>query len=74
MKIFEKLQTINTLKNKVDKLMPQKDWDHAFLEKVKVEFTYNTNKIEGNTITYGQSHYYDYIFLSHIISFLPGWT
>ncbi|MHA4811041.1 Fic family protein [Flavitalea flava] len=55
MKIFENLKTINTLKNKVDELMAQKNWDDAFLEKVKVEFTYNTNKIEGNTITYGQT-------------------
>ncbi|NII29279.1 Fic family protein [Pseudoflavitalea sp. X16] len=55
MNIAEKLKLINTLKGQVDKLMPQKDWDEAFLEKVKVEFTYNSNKIEGNTITYGQT-------------------
>lgn len=55
MKIFEKLQAINILKNKTDELIPRKDWDQAFLEKVKVEFTYNSNKIEGNTITYGQT-------------------
>lgn len=55
MKIFEKLQAIDVLKRKVDELTPQKDWDQAFLEKVKVEFTYNSNKIEGNTITYGQT-------------------
>lgn len=55
MKIFEKLQAIDILKRKVDELAPQKDWDQAFLEKVKVEFTYNSNKIEGNTITYGQT-------------------
>jgi len=55
MKIFEKLQIINKLKDKADKLAPPKDWDQDFLEKVKVEFTYNSNKIEGNTITYGQT-------------------
>lgn len=55
MSIFQKLQYINLLKNEADELMPQKDWDQSFLEKVKVEFTYNSNKIEGNTITYGQA-------------------
>jgi Fic family protein len=43
------------LKDEADRLAPQKDWDQSFLEKVKVEFTYNSNKIEGNTITYGQT-------------------
>jgi Fic family protein len=52
---FEKLQTINKLKNKVDELAPPKDWNQDFLEKVKLEFTYNSNKIEGNTITHGQT-------------------
>jgi Fic family protein len=55
MNSFEKLQTINKLKNKADELAPPKDWNQDFLEKVKVEFTYNSNKIEGNTITYGQT-------------------
>lgn len=55
MSIFEKLQQINLLKNEVDGLLPHKDWDQSFLEKVKAEFTYNSNKIEGNTITYGQT-------------------
>jgi len=55
MSIFQKLQQINLLKNEADRLMPQEDWDQSFLEKVKVEFTYNSNKIEGNTITYGQT-------------------
>jgi len=55
MNVFQKLGEINTLKNKADALMPQKAWDQSFLEKVKVEFTYNSNKIEGNTITYGQT-------------------
>jgi Fic family protein len=55
MKIFEKLQAINKLKDRIDELAPQKDWDQDFLERVKVDFTYNSNKIEGNTITYGQT-------------------
>jgi len=55
MKLPEKLAVINELKRKADDLRPPKEWDQAFLEKVKIEFTYNSNKIEGNTITYGQT-------------------
>ena len=55
MKLPEKLTLINDLKRKADELRPPKDWDQAFLEKVKIEFTYNSNKIEGNIITYGQT-------------------
>jgi Fic family protein len=55
MDIAGKLKLINTLRSEVDKLLPSKDWDQDFLDKVKVEFTYNSNKIEGNTITYGQT-------------------
>ena len=55
MTLPEKLVSINELKRKADELRPPKDWDQSFLEKVKIEFTYNSNKIEGNTITYGQT-------------------
>jgi hypothetical protein len=56
MNIVEKLKLIDSLKNKVDKLNPGKDWDDAFFRKVKLEFTYTSNKLEGNTLTYGQYH------------------
>jgi Fic family protein len=55
MGITEKFHRINKLKEKADHLAPNKDWDLAFLDKVKVEFTYSSNKIEGNTITHGQT-------------------
>jgi Fic family protein len=55
MTLPEKLVSINEMKRKADDLRPPKDWDQAFLQKVKIEFTYNSNKIEGNTITYGQT-------------------
>jgi Fic family protein len=55
MTLPEKLVAINELKRKADELRPPKDCDQAFLEKVKIEFTYNSNRIEGNTITYGQT-------------------
>src|SRR5258708_39763424 len=55
MNITEKLGLIDDLKSKIDKLMTQKDWDDAFYRKVKIDFTYNSNKLEGNTLTYGQT-------------------
>src|SRR5882757_5250441 len=55
MNIAEKLRLIDSLKGKIDKLMPRKDWDDAFFRKVKIDFTYNSNKLEGNTLTYGQT-------------------
>ncbi|MCF6407096.1 Fic family protein [Chitinophaga filiformis] len=53
--IERKIEQINLLKNQISSLQTDKDWDDAFLEKVKVDFTYNSNKIEGVTLTYGQT-------------------
>jgi Fic family protein len=55
MTISEKLNYIETLKSKLDTFGPRKDWDDAFFRKVKIDFTYNSNKLEGNTLTYGQT-------------------
>ena len=55
MNIAEKFEHINSLKRQIDQLAPQKDWDDAFFRKVKIDFTYNSNKLEGNTLTYGQT-------------------
>jgi Fic family protein len=53
--VTAKLHRINALKASLDTLHPQRKWDEDFLEKVKIAFTYNSNRIEGNTITYGQT-------------------
>lgn len=55
MSFLSKLHLINELKRKSDDLKPSKSWDQSFLERIKIEFTYASNKIEGNTITYGQT-------------------
>lgn len=55
MTVAEKLSLINSLKRKIDELNPGKDWDDAFFKRVKIEFTYTSNKLEGNTLTYGQT-------------------
>lgn len=53
--IEKKFEEINLLKDQIVALNIYNDWDDAFLEKVKVDFTYNSNKIEGVTLTYGQT-------------------
>jgi Fic family protein len=55
MSIAEKLSLIDSLKRKTEELNPGKEWDDAFFNKVKFEFTYTSNKLEGNTLTYGQT-------------------
>jgi Fic family protein len=55
MSIAEKLELIDSLKSKIDQLKPRKEWDDAFFRKVKIDFTYQSNKLEGNTLTYGQT-------------------
>lgn len=53
--IEQKIAKINSLKHQISAIVPNKNWDDAFLEKVKIDFTYNSNKIEGITLTYGQT-------------------
>lgn len=55
MDILAKLKKIDRLKKKLDAFSIGKDWDHGFIEKIKIDFTYNSNKIEGNALTYGQT-------------------
>ena len=55
MNIAEKLRFADDLKSKIEELKPQKSWDDAFYKRVKIDFTYTSNKLEGNTLTYGQT-------------------
>lgn len=50
--LFDK---INSLHEKVNALSPSRRWDGKFMEKVKYDFTYHSNKLEGNTLTYGET-------------------
>src|SRR5215217_6086524 len=50
-----KIKLINSLKEEIDKLFPTPKWNEEYLEKIKLNFTFQTNKIEGNSITYGQT-------------------
>lgn len=53
--VEKKIAQINSLKTQISALKTDTDWNDAFLEKVKVDFTYNSNKIEGITLSYGQT-------------------
>lgn len=55
MEILAKLKKIDRLKKNLDDVGTGKDWDQDFIEKIKIDFTYNSNKIEGNALTYGQT-------------------
>lgn len=47
---------INALKNELENLCPLDDKDHKRLKKkFRLEFNYNSNHLEGNTLTYGQT-------------------
>lgn len=50
------IQKMDSLKSELDKLLPMKAEDQQRLEKkFRLEWNYNSNHIEGNTLTYGQT-------------------
>lgn len=50
------IDKINVLKQKLDKKNPLKEEDKKRLsKKLRLEFNYNSNHLEGNTLTYGQT-------------------
>jgi Fic family protein len=55
MSVAQKLKEINRLKKELISLRPIKDCDQNYIEQLKINFTYYSNKIEGNSLTYGQT-------------------
>jgi Fic family protein len=56
MGIEEQFKIINKLQNQIRRLQLQPEqWDQEYLEKIKVDFTYASNNLEGNKITHGQT-------------------
>ncbi len=56
MELNSTLLQIDSLKKEAEGLKPVKpDWERAFWEKFRLEFNYNSNHMEGNTLTYGQT-------------------
>ena len=49
------IQKINLLYEKVKAISVNNKWNKDFIEKVKIDFTYNSNKLEGNALTYGET-------------------
>ena len=50
------LQKIDELQNKLKSLLPIQSEDQRRLDKkFRLEFNYNSNHIEGNTLTYGET-------------------
>jgi Fic family protein len=56
MELNDTLKQIDSLKQEAEKLQPVKpELERVFWEKFSMEFNYNSNHIEGNTLTYGQT-------------------
>lgn len=52
----ENIQIINSLKSELDQLIPFSQKKQSKLQKkIRLEFNYNSNHLEGNTLTYGQT-------------------
>ncbi|MFL0061962.1 Fic family protein [Tenacibaculum maritimum] len=52
----QNIQTIDKLKSELDQLIPFSEENQKKLQKkVRLEFNYNSNHLEGNTLTYGQT-------------------
>ena len=50
------IDTVNALKKELDNKLPLKAKDNKRLQKkLRLEFNYNSNHLEGNTLTYGQT-------------------
>lgn len=50
------INTVNALKAELDKKLPMKaEYEKRLKKKLRLEFNYNSNHIEGNTLTYGQT-------------------
>jgi Fic family protein len=52
--IREQFRNIHSLKIEIDKFKIPK-WDNEYKDKVINDFTYHSNKLEGNSLTYGET-------------------
>jgi Fic family protein len=46
---------IISLKARLDEFNVPSEWDNQFKDKIKKQITYHSNKIEGNTLTFGET-------------------
>jgi Fic family protein len=56
MSLADKLKEIDHLKTKLDKLLPMSaEHERTFWKKIRLDWNFNSNNIEGNTLTYGET-------------------
>lgn len=57
MNLSQTIQHIDLLKKEAEKLMPlSEEYKRNFWWKFRLDFNYNSNHLEGNTLTYGHTH------------------
>jgi len=49
------IEKVNQLYAEIKTISGHEKWDKDFIEKIKIDFTYNSNKLEGNALTYGET-------------------
>lgn len=53
------IQKLTILKQQIDAMRPlSKDQEEAIQERLRIEWTYNSNAIEGNTLTFGETLFF----------------
>ncbi len=53
------IQKLTALKHKIDSLRPlSEDQEKAIQERLRIEWTYNSNALEGNTLTFGETLFF----------------
>ena len=53
--IWERLQLLIRLNDTLNRLYLKDQWDADFREKIAIDLTYESNRMEGNTLTYGET-------------------
>lgn len=53
--LYSIIEKVNLLHEKVKAISGSNKWDADFIEMVKIDFTYNSNRLEGNALTYGET-------------------
>jgi len=54
--LTDKLEQVKKLKESLDALLPMSvENERAFWKKIRLDWNYNSNHIEGNTLTYGET-------------------
>jgi len=56
MTVEDLFKKISALQKQINNLAPHPtEWDADYMEKVKVDFTFASNNLEGNKVSHGQT-------------------